>query len=223
MLCSPDRQFIFIATPKTASTAIETHLSTLDPAILRDAIPLEGGGTQRVRKHARAVDIRNALGASAAGYTFIAFMRDPREVVVSKYYWYRNGWPAERLKAGQISSLRRRRRRWYRPNLADRVWLARLFPVTLWALVYPLKPGAWFLCDDAGALLIDELGAYSRLQTDFTKIFSRFGYAENDLVLPHINVSRYENQTLSRDLLSRVVEKRMPRDASLNANAEQQQ
>ena len=113
MLCSPDRKFIFIATPKTASTAIEAHMSAIDPMILRDAIPLEGGGTQRVRKHARAVDIRNALGGSAADYTFIAFMRDPREVVVSKYYWYRNGWPAERLRSGQISSLRRRRRRWF--------------------------------------------------------------------------------------------------------------
>lgn len=78
-----------------------------------------------MRKHARVVDIKARLGAAAADYTFVGFIRDPREVVVSKYYWYRNGWPAERLREGRISSLRRRRRRWYLPNQPRRPRLAR--------------------------------------------------------------------------------------------------
>jgi hypothetical protein len=166
------------------------------------------------------VDIKARLGAATAEYTFVGFIRDPREVVVSKYYWYRNGWPAERLREGRISSLRRRRRRWYLPNLADRVWLARLLPVTAWALVYPLKPGAHFLCDDNGDLGVDVLGAYSRLQADFTRIFSRFGYTEAELVLPHVNVTRYESQRIHHDWLDGVVKARMRRDRELNEQAE---
>jgi hypothetical protein len=140
--------------------------------------------------------------------------------MVSKYYWYRNGWPAERLREGRISSLRRRRRRWYLPNLADRVWLSRLLPVTAWALVYPLKPGAHFLCDDNGDLGVDVFVAYSRLQADFTRIVSGFGYTPAELQMPRVNTARYEAQSLPDDLLGWVVRKRMPADHTLNARAE---
>lgn len=227
MLCSPERGFIFIATPKTATTAIEDHLSAIDPELLRDHLPIPEGGTlthrgtvQKVRKHAMVTDITSRLGEAAHNYTFVAFIRDPREVVLSKYYWYRNGWPAEHLQEGRISSLRRRSRRWYRPSLADRVWLARVLPVTIWALVYPFKPAAHFLCDAQGRLGVDSLGAYSRLQEDFTRIFSRFGYTQEQLILPHVNVTRYESKRISRDVLDWVVETRMRKDAELNRFAE---
>lgn len=92
--------------------------------------------------------------------------------------------------------------------------------MTAWALVYPLKPGAHFLCDDNGDLGVDVLGAYSRLQADFTRIFSRFGYTAAELELARVNTARYEAQSLPDDLLGWVVRKRMPADHTLNARAE---
>ncbi|MFM9816321.1 UNVERIFIED_CONTAM: hypothetical protein K0B97_00055 [Spiribacter pallidus] len=60
------------------------------------------------------------------------------------------------------------------------------------------------------------LGAYSRLQGDFTRIFSRFGYTEAELELPRVNTARYEAQSLPDDVLGWVVRKRMPADHMLN-------
>jgi hypothetical protein len=92
--------------------------------------------------------------------------------------------------------------------------------VIAWALVYPLNPGAHFLYDDNGDLGVDVLGAHSRLQADFIRIFSRFAYTEDELVLPNVNVSRNESQRIDRDWLDRVVQARTRRDREVNEQAE---
>lgn len=182
MLMSRKRRFVFIEVPKTGTSAIAKRLLEIDPELKRDVIHHADGRDEAVEtSHITARRVRVALGDEADTYTFIGFLRDPVDLLVSKYFFYKVG-RAKRMLDGERSTLGR----WVRH------WSTRLLPLWLWILVYPYKGSAHFALDQKGALLLDGVGDFAALEQHFREIFGTFGYDNEDLTLQQTNVSDYE-------------------------------
>lgn len=214
MLFHPVKKFVFISTPKTGTTSIEDHITSVDPDTWLNNMPDETGAPRRVRKHITARHARDLLGDRAREFTFIAFIRDPAETALSKYFYYRQGEPYQKWQAGRTRFFHPNKN-WYKPTLVHKVLLARALSPTLWARVYPLKLNHHFLVDADGTLLVDQIGSYERLQDDFTRIFSHFGYEISALQLPVRNVTTYRKAPPQTEAMRRIIQQRRPEDFDL--------
>ncbi|MEQ8690743.1 MAG: sulfotransferase family 2 domain-containing protein, partial [Pseudomonadales bacterium] len=96
MLYSENRQFVFVAVPKTGTSTIEAQLRRIDSDLQHNRVRDAEGLWVELQTHATSAQIRATMGARAASFTFVAFLRDPRDVVVSKYYFYRSGRAARK-------------------------------------------------------------------------------------------------------------------------------
>ncbi|HMO06188.1 MAG TPA: hypothetical protein PKD10_00895 [Paracoccaceae bacterium] len=217
MLYSPDRGFVFIAVPKTGTTAIQNCLRRIDPAIMVNGIPDGRGGTLRLRNHATVAEIRYRLGDRAEGLRFIAFLRDPRAVVRSKYHFYRTGRAAKDVAkdySENAAALVIKRSKF---GKLLRVAVARLLPLPVWARLYPFKSSAHFIEAPAGRIAVDRLGRFEHLAEDFRTIFAEFGYDPADLTLSVVNETDYATDPAEDALLERIALRRLPRDMEIFA------
>ncbi len=215
MLYSPDRGFVFVAVPKTGTSAIQKRLRELDPKLLINALPDGQGGTIRMHSHATVAEIRAKLGPRAEGLRFIAFMRDPRNVLRSKYQFYRGGRAARKADSHRAEGVASLIAQPSRLGRLARVRLARLIPFEFWVRVYPFKSSAHFLDAPAGRIAVDRLGRFEHLDQDFREIFSEFGYDPEDLVLSVVNATKYEIDPAEHALLERIAWHRLRRDMEI--------
>jgi hypothetical protein len=210
MLYSEDKKFIFVAVPKTGTTSIQRRLTSVDSSLLRNRVHDIAGKLVKVPTHASAIEIRKIMGPRAQEFTFVAFLRDPREVVVSKYHFYRSG------RAARKQGLAKRRPGdTVRFNLGRtfRVISARLLPLSLWARFYPFSSSSHFITDCKGELIVDQIGTMERLQEDINRIFSAFGYSQAELQLGTANRTQYKR---ARDpVIDAIAERRLSEDCSL--------
>lgn len=206
MIWNADRRFIFIEVPKTGTSAVARQLLEIDPCCRRGVIVCGDGREVEVPVHATVSEIRHILGEEARTYTFIAFLREPVDVMISKYHFYSAGRAAQRSETDAASR-----------GLKWRVALARGLPLPLWCAVYPFKSSCHFVLD-RGKLAVDMLGDFSNLQSEVLRIFGSFGYPVEQLLLPVENKTDYARPSpLTRLLLQRIAAVKCSRDANLYA------
>ncbi|SPJ23216.1 sulfotransferase family 2 domain-containing protein [Palleronia abyssalis] len=212
MLYSDERKFVFVAVPKTGTTAIQNRLQEIDPTIVRNHVRNAAGDLVKVATHETAYKLREIMGDQASDVTFIAFLRDPRDVVVSKYYYYRSGRAAREAglaKRKTGDSVRTD------PGTVARVLFAQSMPLGLWARIYPFASSAKFVTGPDGSTVVDCIGTNENLQTDVLRIFGRFGYTDDQLQLGIKNRSDYDRAHARDPKLEAVVAKRLPQDMAL--------
>ena len=214
MLFHEKRKYVFISVPKTGTSAVEKHITGLDQQVCHNTVKKSDGQWVRVAKHASARQIKCLLGEQADQFRFVAFFRDPRELVLAKYNWYRNGLAYKRWKNGRLPFFTPNHN-WWKPSLAHRVLFARFLPFSIWLRFYPFKPNAHFVANIQGQLDVDFFGLFENLQRDFIRIFTNFGYAPEQLTLPRENVTKYENYSADLDLVDRIVRNRCGQDLAL--------
>lgn len=182
MLMSTQRKFVFIEVPKTGTSAIAKRLLQVDPGLQRDVIHYPDQSDEPVASsHITAKRMRELLGTEAENYIFVGFLRDPIDLLISKYFYYKVGRTREMLQGE-----RRTFGRWIRH------WSTRLLPLSIWILIYPYKSSAHFALDDDNTLLLDAVGDFKALETHFREIFQELGYRPEVLTLEPVNVSSYE-------------------------------
>jgi len=215
---------LFIASPKTGCTSVESYLLNLDPDGERFKITLEDRviDSSCVKSdslgHATARELREALGAKHydAMHTF-GFVRHPIEKLVSAYFFTRKG---SLLGAFQIRTAKSKWR-----LVAKRIigiTAARILPFWFWALLFPMKKCSDYFLDSSGNIIVDFLGATDRLDADLTGILSGLGVAIRDLRVPHVNQSSHKkaHEYLVQDgFLHRCLQKRYADDLRLFALA----
>jgi hypothetical protein len=219
MLFSLERKFCFIATPKTGTTSIEARLMELDPRILKDKLVDQYGNIVSVSKHTTAAQAKKIIGPECGSYTYISFLRDPRQLAYSKYNFYRNGWPYKKWKTGELPFLNKVEISWYRPSLVHRVLVSRLLPLNLWVLFYPFKPNAHFVTGSDDKLIVDKLGLFENLEEDFINIFKQFGFSNDDLVLPHMNKVEGDLVFSGKGFIEKIMQVKLRKDLRLYDNA----
>lgn len=214
MLFNERKKYVFISVPKTGTSAIEKHLTEQDEEVSLNKVKISDDSWRRVTKHIPVQDVKDLLGKKASEFRFVAFFRDPRELAVSKYNWYRNGWPRKRWEERTLP-LFTRNKNWWRPSLAQKVLAAKYLPPRVWLSLYPFKPNAYFLLNKNGDLGVDFLGHFETLQEDFISIFTKLGYVTEDLRLPQVNVAKYDDYDIDQRLIDRVAQKRCPDDMDI--------
>lgn len=213
MLYSEDRKFVFVAVPKTGTTALQRRLREVDPGIRHNAVQDAQGTLVKVPTHATASEIRRIMGTERARQvTFVAFLRDPRDVLVSKYHFYRSGRAARTqglAQSGTDAEIR------YNPGTMARVLFSKALPLTVWARVYPFKSSSHFVTDGQGRVIVDRIGRTDTLQDDVNRIFSAFGYTPEQLVLGVSNRTEYDRSATRDPRLEAIVKRRLPEDCAL--------
>lgn len=212
MLFSDIRKFVFVAVPKTGTTAIQQRLLAVDPDVYRNQVIDASGNWVKVPTHATARQIRDVMGPRADQFTFIAFLRDPYDVVVSKYHFYRSG------RAARIVGLAPSRGD--EPQKFDlgrtlRVLSAKALPLELWVRLYPFPSSQSFIVDANGQPIVDQVGMMEHLQEDVLRIFTPFGYMPKDLELGIANRTDYDHEVARDPQLKTIVGRRLPEDTAL--------
>ena len=173
MIFSKDKKYIYIRVPKTASATISSRLLEIDPNALRNTIVLPNGELMEVHTHTTARQVKQLLGDSFYEYRVVTFVRDPISLIASKYHFYLQR--KERLNEQTTN--------WARFIVLTKVLSAKTLPLPLWAALYPFKTSSHFILDHDGTVLATDIGCFERLSEDFTRIFKRIGFEENELVL----------------------------------------
>lgn len=213
MLYSEARNYVFIAVPKTGTTAIQKRLAQIDPDLQRNRVRTETGDWVAMPTHATAAQVRAVMGRRAEDTTFVAFLRDPRAVMVSKYNFYRTGRAARKqgLAKGEPGANGKR----FHAKRAMKVLVAKALPLPLWARFYPYSTSASFVTDKSGALIVDRIGLAERLQQDVDAIFGSLGYDPADLQLGTENRTEYDRSAGSDPALEAIVAQRLAQDCAL--------
>lgn len=205
MIINTKKKFIFIEVPKTGTSAIASMLLALDKDNQRNVLPTKNSDFVQVSTHITYNEIKAKLGSSINAFSVIAFYRDPVDLVISKYYFYKVGRSYESFKSGNATL-----------GLTARVLFARLVPLPLWVVLYPYKMSHPFITDETGTIKTTFLGRFESIQTDVNKIFTSFGYAESDLVLRVENKSPYsKNHIFLPSLISWLVSLKSKKDMKL--------
>jgi hypothetical protein len=152
------------------------------------------------------------MGPRAQDYTFLAFFREPYDVLRSKYYFYVNGRPAKSLDQGKVGLRDRENEGVINIGTAMRVLFARIMPLPLWALIYPFKNNARFITDSDGNLAVDLIGDFARFDEESARLFEEFGYSSEQLRFPMDNVSSYDKKAPVSGYMRWVISLKMSHD-----------
>ena len=219
MFYSNEFKLLFVACPKTGSTSVEEALMKLDSEGQRFSLD-HGGNTYTSAHvasgslgHATALEFQRLLGAEDfAQLTVFGFVRDPREKLVSTYFFKRKGsiWNSLRNTKGPKRAV-------VTIRSIGGILMARVLPFSLWARLWPMKQCSQYFHDENGNLLVDYLGLTNRLDKDLTRILFRCGVAGmNEREVPHVNKSVHQNpDTYFSPSLNRYVEKKYAGDVAL--------
>lgn len=183
-----------MASPKTGSTSVEELLHQIDPAGQRFKIDF-GGKTYTSEDvasvslgHATAAEFKDLFGPEEfSRLRKFGFIRDPREKLVSTYFFKRQSRVFDALTKTKSKN---RLRVALRSVLG--ILMARLFPIGLWVRFWPMKKCSDYFLDSDGNLLVDCLGLTDRLSDDLTKMLEYFGVdGIEERVVPHANKSKH--------------------------------
>ena len=185
MICHGMR-CVFVHIPKVAGQSIEQFFMDrlgLDRDRDREALHLHnnddpGRGTQKLSHLSAAeyVDCGHMTAGDFAAYFKFAFVRNPWERILSEYR-YRN----------------------YFHHRSFRDFVLNKLPAPGWDDKYRhVMPQYDMLHDAQGRLLVDFVGRYENLQTDFDVVCARLGIQES--TLPHRNSSDKKSRDRKRRL-----------------------
>lgn len=172
MFFSASNKILYIATPKTASTAVEDALQELIDDGTRHRIEWRNKKftSQDVGSlslgHATAREFRDLLGGDYDDLLTFAVIRDPIERLVSSYFF---------IRQTQIKSAFSMR---VQSNKAIRVarqiiniLAARILPMGIWIMLHPHKKQHTYVQDHDGRIIVKYLVNINRLNEDINRIF----------------------------------------------------
>jgi hypothetical protein len=188
MIISDYYKYIFIANPKTGTTSIQKFLLENDPTARKNILKLNGEYC-KVRGHSTANSLKKVMGDKFEEYAKVAFFRDPYSKVVSSYYFYNS--------CSIYNSLASKKYKWmFSLFRTSQILSAKILPFYFWTLLYPYKSNFEYLCDSDGNLLVDYLGDFQNLKSDFYRIFQNIGLDFSGYELPFINRSNHDEYSL---------------------------
>ena len=206
MLFSIDHQFIFIAVPRTGTTSAERMFLERDPKLRRNRLPAGNLSFKEVNKHVSIQEIFEELGEEHKDLRYFAFIRDPVDYAISKYFYYLTGRGRKRYVEGKIGA----------PDLWLKVWLVRVLPAVVWFAIYPWRSQVSFLQTSSGAIDFEMIGRFDRFDRDFERMAVRMGYTHSADRHLHVNAApRIIFSPLKRKIIEAIIRIRLSDDMAL--------
>lgn len=199
MIISDKHKYIFIAIPKTGTTAIQSFLLEQDESCVWNVVNI-GGEQIKINEHIMAKDLKKIMGEKYNEYTVFTFIREPFARRVSGYFFYKK--TADYKKSRYIS-----RRVMARLN----IYLTKILPFSVWSVIKPQKKIADYFFDDNGDLLIDLVGKTKNLDEDLLSICRKIGIPIEDEKVPvknksqHASTENYYSNTLHKKLYKKLI------------------
>lgn len=196
MLISEKYKYIFIAIPKTGTTAVQSFLLENDSSCKWNRTNINGKKVE-FSEHSTAKEVRDLLGKKYEDYTVFTFIRDPYSRGVSGYFFYKNG---KTLKS-----------RYFIRNVAAKLnsLITKMIPFSLWSVLKPQKKLTNYFFDEGGNLLIDLVGKTENLDKDLTEICKEIGIPISKEQIPvkndskHSAIENYYSNSLHKKLYSK--------------------
>ncbi len=192
MLYSRSTNSVFIEVPKTASSSLCQLLSKEYPEkIVRNFVNANGFGFVLKNHETVSGVVAAFLDRNLPLPSFLAVLRSPKELLMSKYSFYRNGRPARQLTdMGRLPF-----------GLYLRVRMAQLLPYWLWIWLYPFRSSLSFLgkCRDVGDIQCT-LFDFSRIDVLFPGSAVQLGIISSrmeNIVVPFVNTSSHSSLTIA--------------------------
>jgi hypothetical protein len=195
MYFSNKLSLLFIACPKTGSTSIESYLMDLEPSghkfkiILDDREITSKDMHYGVIGHAHAWEYKKALGREKYNqlHTF-GIVRHPFDKLISSYFYSKSKPIAYAFKNKGEKHLLKRKLKTLLSFIAPRI-----LPISIWALLFPMKTSYDYFHDKKGNRIVNYLGRTDYIDYDLDLILKEIGI-ETNLKIPHINKSKHKNQ-----------------------------
>ncbi|MEL6655585.1 MAG: sulfotransferase family 2 domain-containing protein [Bacteroidota bacterium] len=185
MIYSEKHRIIFIASPKTGTVTVQSLLLEHLPDARKNRVP-KGEQTFKIFGHAKAVDIRNQIGADYYDqHETIAFVRDPLAKFVSSYFFYRGH--------KRLWNQRPDIKVWAKLKIAIRLLFAKSLPFKIWAMLYPYKSNWGYLTDKQGNIIVKHIGRTQYLKEDLIRILNTIGVDTDDIEVGRKNSSKHSH------------------------------
>lgn len=225
MYYSKNLSLLFIASPKSGTKSVHKYLLKIDPDGERHSITLDNKKLTSqdmfygVVGHARAWELKKALGDHYNKLNVFGFVRHPFDKLISSYFFNKS------IKLTTAFKIKGKKKLFLRKLRAFLSFLApKILPIDIWALLFPMKTSRDYFFDQHGNRIVQYLGRTDHLNEDLVVILKEIGITHNANI-PHINKSKhksrshyfnnrwikqYLNKKYSKDLeLYRTVEKEM--------------
>lgn len=192
MIISKQKRFLFAAFNKTGTTSIEEALTKYGSSFLELRLRLlhrlivhDG----HMFKHVRPLYLKRLLGATEWNRYFkFSYVRNPWSRAVSLYFYHRKNPTKYPLAQRSFEE-----------------WVCRGGTGTI------RKSMSEFVSDDNGNIIMDFIGRYENLETDFEQICGRIGLGR--IELPHLNKSTNNSyKDYYNERTKRIVEEWSKRD-----------
>lgn len=184
MLLNQKHNILFVAVPKTATTAVQDWLLHENLGFKKGDQHINGR-TIKLREHYTALKARELLGKDFYDMlNVIAFIRHPYSRLISAYNFYRGGGKAKSIVSKTTKNKTKRILH------SMQYVIAKLLPFSIWALVYPYRDNRRYCVDENENLIISHIGIYENLVRDM-KVFLRDIKLNADISnLSYLNKSR---------------------------------
>lgn len=192
MLISKKYKFIFIANPKTATTAISKFLRAYDSEIVANKFE-EHDVKIKFNEHEFPSSIKNKLQAKYADYQKFVFIRHPYDKVVSAYFFLKNGKP---LTKGNVFQYTDSVRNFLVALLIYfNVLTAKILPFKIWSIIRPVKKNTLYLMDKQGKFIVNNIGLTERLDEDLKTIMQNLNFDVSDFTgVSKVNTSSHKSK-----------------------------
>jgi hypothetical protein len=192
MISQPKYNFVFVAVPKTGSSSMRARFKHCGCGPLdRDERTLYTGVPHRHPQHYRIREYRHILGDGLDSRFKFGFVRNPWDSLVSRY----------KMMCGGIHP-RLARDGWHDPKRFQN-WVSKSIgsnpedPGFNW-FAHELRPQLDWFTDENGDVVIDFIGRFENLSSDFEKVMERIHEIhplpnKKFWKLPHKNSSRPSN------------------------------
>lgn len=179
MIISEEHNFIFIAIGKTGTTSIENALSQFDDY---DKLNVN----VRYKEHAPISELEGQIDLDR--YYKFCFVRNPWDLVVSKYHYHNNSYL---ISVANLSPLSK----YFFKKWIKGVGTAKEYAYTSKSLnnlnvqyEYPLVDMHSFILSSRGEVIMDDIFRYEDIEENFNKAVENIGL--DNVTLPHKNKSR---------------------------------
>jgi hypothetical protein len=192
MLLSQKHRILYIANPKTATTAVQKWMLSEDSSFEKTLHRLNGKEII-LKEHITALEAKNILGEEYYNQLFvIGFVREPISKIMSAYNFYKQGGKNKKLWDKNTKTFSSRF-----IHLLQYV-SAKILPFELWLLIYPFKDNISYFLDTDENLIVRNIGRFEFLKEDLHIILKR---AKINLNIESLKVANRSNKT-KNDTLS---------------------